>query len=443
MMKLIFAAVSVSVSVSVSLSGCGLILDDRPADSGEALDADEADARDASVDASIDAPTLDARDDEDAVVTRDAFAETDTGLLVDAGIDAFAGHDAFASMDAGRDAFTPDAFVPSPDWSLTGEVDDIDVSASGDSVIIAGGAFGTIDLRYTRASGWVSRREAGLHSTIAASVENGPHPDPTMPVDYGLFAVAGVTHSWTTGAPVPRVPSSAQFLAGTRGWYASFGTAGLQLIGPAPTFTTGPVLTASTCAPVSWSIPATGINSLDIAASPDCYARVAVGVSYGGMRAVLYSASPVPMFDSPRLTLACLSADVRPAPGSTFGNDVALARQGEVLFTTSDDGPRFLAGGYRNTATGVPATSVALGSGVGTDVLLAWTDATGAYLQALPSGSSTPCAAPSLPLRLATAGATKVRISDCEGGELTAVVRSSTRVTVRRLECPIRVDSAP
>ena len=386
-MKLILAAVSVSVGVSVSLSGCGLILDDRPGDSGEALDADEADARDASVDASMDAPALDARDDEDAVVTRDAFAETDTGLLVDAGIDAFAardalvsmdaGRDAFASMDAGRDAFTPDAFVPSPDWSLMGEVDDIDVSASGDSVIIAGGALGTIDLRYTRASGWVSRREAGLHSTIAASVENGPHTDPTMPVDYGLFAVAGVTHSWTTGAPVPRVPSSAQFLAGTRGWYASFGTAGLQLIGPAPTFTTGPVRmpgVGSSCVPTGWILLESNIHSLDVALAETCDARVAVGVSVLAGRAVLYSASPLPLSDSPPVTLLCPGGDARSAPGSSFGDDVALARRGEALFTTSDDGPRFLAGVYRNRATGLAATSVALGNGAGTDLLLAWTE---------------------------------------------------------------------
>ena len=140
-------------------------------------------------------------------------------------------------------------------------------------------------------------------------------------------------------------------------------------------------------------------------------------------------------------------------PAIDFGNDLALLDVGTetLLAATTSQGPAVFLGSYfmppRPMAPA--ATSVALGLGSGTNVLLAWTDGGRALLQSLPR---LPPPFPRIPEALCTrpvarsveigilTGATKVRISDCNAGFVTAVVRNATHVEIVRMPCPAPVE---
>lgn len=438
------------------VSGCGLFLDPSFPDAGfdasadarnaeqpdsGALDARLMDAR--GLDAfGLDAPSPDAfgLDALGLDAPRPALdASDDAPMAADAPVDAAVPVDASSS-----DALQPDAGRPRVDFSQAVGglgVADIDVSADGNSVVVAGDAQSDTFTRVLRSFAHTPRMQDALLATVSDEAPSvSVFSDELTLRRFGAGVehdVAGITHLSSAGSLFGMtLPDSGCSLGACQRfeWF------------PGPTGC-GPALPGNTKSLLGGLLNAQAISEVH-ALSADASCQVAVGVTYveRGLLGGVFTGPPtserrIYLNNTSRtsaMRTSCTGAVVSTAGDLQFGNDVAVmdTSDGPVLATTASNGVQFVTGSFPSVqATGV--SSVALGTVVGApgEAVLAYTSGGTVVVERIRQG----CMESRWTWSESSLAADKVRISDCvptpDGAQMTMVVRGRDSTLIYRLNC--------
>ncbi len=439
------------------VSGCGLFLDpsyqgdlDAASDTRDdaaqpdvgVFDAPPADAF--GLDAfGFDAPALDASALD--APPPDAFGLDAAG---DAPMAADASLDVAPSVDApNNDAFQPDAGRMRVEFTTAAGgagVDDIDVSADGNTVVIAASGVEPQSDTFALVSGGVVRAPRAVGSLVTTVSDGGPptisvFADETTRRRFGVGTeddVAGITHLASAGSLFGMtLPDSGCSLGACQRFEWFPGPTGCAPALPGNTKLLGGLLFAQAISEVH-------------ALAMDASCQVAVGVTYveRGLLGGVFTGPPtsdrrIYLNNTSRtsaMRTSCTGAVVSTAGDLQFGNDVAVmdTSDGPVLATTASNGVQFVTGSFPSVqAAGV--SSVALGTVVGApgEAVLAYTSGGTVVVERIRQG----CMESRWTWSESSLAADKVRISDCvptpDGAQMTMVVRGRDSTLIYRLNC--------